>query len=28
MRYLANNHSALRLKGIILAIVGACLWGF
>ncbi|MGU2749857.1 hypothetical protein ACVX6Y_07980, partial [Staphylococcus aureus] len=25
MRYLANNHSALRLKGIILAIVGACL---
>ncbi len=27
VRYLANNHSALRLKGIILAIVGACLWG-
>ncbi|WP_256075692.1 DMT family transporter, partial [Staphylococcus aureus] len=22
-----NKHSALRLKGIILAIVGACLWG-
>lgn len=27
MRYLANNHSALRLKGILLAITGACLWG-
>ncbi|CDR64216.1 TPA: EamA family transporter [Staphylococcus argenteus] len=27
MRYLANNHSSLRLKGILLAITGACLWG-
>ena len=27
VRYSANNHPALRLKGIILAIVGACLWG-
>ncbi|OMH90698.1 transporter [Staphylococcus argenteus] len=24
---MANNHSALRLKGILLAITGACLWG-
>nr|WP_275114427.1 DMT family transporter [Staphylococcus argenteus] len=24
---MANNHSALRLKGILLAIIGACLWG-
>ncbi|HHS2994059.1 TPA: DMT family transporter [Staphylococcus argenteus] len=24
---MANNHSSLRLKGILLAITGACLWG-